>query len=407
MQKNNITEDFDLFIKGSLQDAEEKPSPRVWQGIVAILDAAAAPAAGAFRWGWAVLAVAAAVAAVLIIPNNSNLSNKSSDRQVLAQAAVVKVADIPSPKAIAALPARQSKLAETAAPAADAKQTATEQIKAEQVPAAAEPVPAATDASATASESAASESAANAANSEKQVASQPTASQPAASQPDPFAVMAYEDSKPARRAPKPSFYLGGTMGGNESNSSGAAYAAKSSNPAYIENSIVETTASNYGIPVSLGAGVRLGLGGNFSASVGFDYTYLTRSFTGTYSPAGAVPVSGEIRQDMRYVGVPLGVYYNLISKGNVKFYLLGLGEAEWCLGNSYNIRSTGATVSEKVGGTQFSAGGGFGVDFTLGKHLSIYVDPTVRYYFDCGQPNSIRSEKPLMLNFNAGIRFNL
>ena len=385
MQKNNITEDFDLFIKGSLQDAEEKPSPRVWQGIVAKLDAAAAPAAGAFRWGWAVLAVAAAVAAVLIIPNNSNLSNKSSDRQVLAQAAVVEVADIPSPKAIAALPARQSKLAETAA----------------------EPVPAATDASATASESAASESAANAANSEKQVASQPTASQPTASQPDPFAVMAYEDSKPARRALKPSFYLGGTMGGNESNSSGAAYAAKSSNPAYIENSIVETTASNYGIPVSLGAGVRLGLGGNFSASVGFDYTYLTRSFTGTYSPAGAVPVSGEIRQDMRYVGVPLGVYYNLISKGNVKFYLLGLGEAEWCLGNSYNIRSTGATVSEKVGGTQFSAGGGFGVDFTLGKHLSIYVDPTVRYYFDCGQPNSIRSEKPLMLNFNAGIRFNL
>ena len=141
MQKNNITEDFDLFIKGSLQDAEEKPSPRVWQGIVAKLDAAAAPAAGAFRWGWAVLAVAAAVAAVLIIPNNSNLSNKSSDRQVLAQAAVVEVADIPSPKAIAALPARQSRLAETAA----------------------EPVPAATDASATASESAASESAANAA----------------------------------------------------------------------------------------------------------------------------------------------------------------------------------------------------------------------------------------------------
>lgn len=380
MQKNNITEDFDLFIKGSLQDAEEKPSPRVWQGIVAKLDAAAAPATGAFRWGWAVLAVAAAVAAVLIIPNNSNLSNKSSDRQVLAQAAVVEVANIPSPKAIAALPARQSRLAETAA----------------------EPVPAATDASATASESAASESAANAANSEKQVASLPTASQP-----DPFAVMAYEDSKPARRALKPSFYLGGTMGGNESNSSGAAYAAKSSNPAYIENSIVETTASNYGIPVSLGAGVRLGLGGNFSASVGFDYTYLTRSFTGTYSPAGAVPISGEIRQDMRYVGVPLGVYYNLISKGNVKFYLLGLGEAEWCLGNSYNIHSTGATVSEKVGGTQFSAGGGFGVDFTLGKHLSIYVDPTVRYYFDCGQPNSIRSEKPLMLNFNAGIRFNL
>ena len=226
---------------------------------------------------------------------------------------------------------------------------------------------------------------------------------------DPFAAMAYEDSRnesrKASRKAGSALWLGGAVGGNEAGTGGAAYAAKSSNPNYIENSIVENSASNYGIPVSFGAGVKMGFTERLSASAGVDYSFLSRSFNGTYTPAGSAPAVGEISHEMRYIGIPVGVYYNLISKGNVGFYLFGLGEAEWCLGNSYNI--AGTVVSEKVAGTQFSAGGGFGVEFRLSPTLSLYADPAVRYYFDCGHPNNIRSEKQLMLNFNAGLRFNL
>ena len=226
---------------------------------------------------------------------------------------------------------------------------------------------------------------------------------------DPFAAMAYEDSRNASRKASrkagSALWLGGAVGGNEAGTGGAAYAAKSSNPNYIENSIVENSASNYGIPVSFGAGVKMGFTERLSASAGVDYSFLSRSFNGTYTPAGSAPTVGEISHEMRYIGIPVGVYYNLISKGNVGFYLFGLGEAEWCLGNSYNI--AGTVVSEKVAGTQFSAGGGFGVEFRLSPTLSLYADPAVRYYFDCGHPNNIRSEKQLMLNFNAGLRFNL
>ena len=289
----------------------------------------------------------------------------------------MEVGEIPAPAALKAVPARVSSAAAGAC-RQETKSTAAEPV--------AEP-----------SEQSAQPAAEPAAEPAVQPKAEPEA--------DPFAAMAYEDTRKAARKTVSSLWLGGAVGGNEAGSGRTVYAAKSSNPNYIENSIVENSASNYGIPVSLGAGVKFGFTERLSASAGVDYSFLSRSFNGTYTPAGSAPTIGEISHEMRYIGVPVGVYYNLIAKGNVGFYLFGLGEAEWCLGNSYNI--AGTVVSEKVSGTQFSAGGGFGVEFRLSPTLSLYADPAVRYYFDCGHPNNIRSEKQLMLNFNAGLRFNL
>ena len=425
MQKDTNKE-FDLYVKEMMDGAEATPSPRVWQAVSARLAAGAAPQAGAvapaasagvsgaasgsahgaFRWGWVALAAAAAVAAVLLIPNNSNLSDISREHEILAQASVVEVGEIPAPVALKAMAGRAASVKEDPA-------SANRQNRAEMQVSPSEnggiPTKAAENEGEVAAEKPGSSSnelgsgSDGAGSGHSAVASEQPVS--GSNEADPFAVMAYEDSQKASRKSVSSLWLGGAVGGNEAGSGGAAYAAKSSNPNYIENSIVENSASNYGIPVSFGAGVKMGFTERLSASIGVDYSFLSRSFSGTYTPAGSIPTIGEISHEMRYVGVPVGVYYNLISKGNVGFYLFGLGEAEWCLGNSYNI--AGTVVSEKVAGTQFSAGGGFGVEFRLSPTLSLYADPAVRYYFDCGHPNSIRSEKQLMLNFNAGLRFNL
>ena len=422
MQKDTNKE-FDLYVKEMMDGAQASPSPRVWQAISARLAAGAAPQAGAvapaasagvsgaasgsargaFRWGWVALAAAAAVAALLLIPNNSNLSDISREHEVLAQAAVVEIGEIPAPVALKAVPARVSVAeAKVSEPVAEASVSSQEPRQKEAK--SSDPL--------AFNEGGPSKSAEN--EGEVTVAEEPATQTTATkhvSEPeaDPFAAMAYEDSRNASRKASrkagPALWLGGAVGGNEAGTGGAAYAAKSSNPNYIENSIVENSASNYGIPVSFGAGVKMGFTERLSASAGVDYSFLSRSFNGTYTPAGSAPTVGEISHEMRYIGIPVGVYYNLISKGNVGFYLFGLGEAEWCLGNSYNI--AGTVVSEKVAGTQFSAGGGFGVEFRLSPTLSLYADPAVRYYFDCGHPNNIRSEKQLMLNFNAGLRFNL
>ena len=414
MQKDTNKE-FDLYVKEMMDGAQATPSPRVWQAISARLAAGAAPQAGAvapaasagvsgaasgsargaFRWGWVALAAAAAVAALLLIPNNSNLSDISREHEVLAQAAVVEIGEIPAPVALAdagrAASANRQNRAEMQVSPSENGGIPSKSAENEGEVAVAPTEPA--------TQTAATEPA-------TQTTATKHVSEPEA---DQFAAMAYEDSRNASRKASrkagSALWLGGAVGGNEAGTGGAAYAAKSSNPNYIENSIVENSASNYGIPVSFGAGVKMGFTERLSASAGVDYSFLSRSFNGTYTPAGSAPTVGEISHEMRYIGIPVGVYYNLISKGNVGFYLFGLGEAEWCLGNSYNI--AGTVVSEKVAGTQFSAGGGFGVEFRLSPTLSLYADPAVRYYFDCGHPNNIRSEKQLMLNFNAGLRFNL
>ena len=62
---------------------------------------------------------------------------------------------------------------------------------------------------------------------------------------------------------------------------------------------------------------------------------------------------------------------------------------------------------EKAEGVQLSADAGIGVEFMLGKHMGLYIDPSLRYYFYCGQPKSIRTVQPLMFGFEMGFRFRL
>ena len=55
---------------------------------------------------------------------------------------------------------------------------------------------------------------------------------------------------------------------------------------------------------------------------------------------------------------------------------------------------------------QYSVGGGLGIEFSLSRALGLYIDPGIRYYLPSDQPKSIRTDKPLMVNFDAGLRFN-
>jgi hypothetical protein len=60
-----------------------------------------------------------------------------------------------------------------------------------------------------------------------------------------------------------------------------------------------------------------------------------------------------------------------------------------------------------VDGVQFSAAAGIGLQFRLVGGLNLYFDPSLRYYFDCGQPTSIRTQMPLLMNLEAGLRFDI
>lgn len=173
-----------------------------------------------------------------------------------------------------------------------------------------------------------------------------------------------------------------------------------------------STNTTYGIPVSAGLGVRLNFTPRWSLGIGVNYTMLTRKFYGTYTQVGTdgsilKDVSSDIRNTQHYVGIPVNAYYNIVNQDRINFYTYAGGAVEKCIADKYQVLNTEIVHGEKAKGVQISANIGLGVEFLLGKHLGLYIDPSVRYYFDCGQPKSIRTAQPLMLGFEMGLRARL
>lgn len=174
----------------------------------------------------------------------------------------------------------------------------------------------------------------------------------------------------------------------------------------------KSTESTYGLPLSAGVGVKIGLTPRWSIGTGVNYTLLTRRFYGTYTHVdgnGIVDVStgSDIRNIQQYVGVPVNVFYNILDRDHVNFYAYAGGTVEKCISDKYSLMGTSINHSETAKGVQLSANAGVGVEFILGKRLGLYIDPSLRYYFDCGQPKSIRTVQPLMLGFEMGLRVKL
>jgi hypothetical protein len=173
-----------------------------------------------------------------------------------------------------------------------------------------------------------------------------------------------------------------------------------------------STNSTYGIPASAGLGVRLDLTPRWSLGIGLNYTLLTRKFYGTYTQVGSdgnitKDISSDIRNTQHYLGIPVNAYYNIVRQDHINFYVYAGGAAEKCIRDSYQILNTDITHRKKAEGLQYSANAGLGVEFLTGRHGAIYLDPSLRYYFDCGQPKSIRTVQPLMLGFEVGFRIRL
>ena len=177
--------------------------------------------------------------------------------------------------------------------------------------------------------------------------------------------------------------------------------------------VTETsTNSTYGLPFSIGAGVKIGLSPRWSIGTGANYTILSRQFYGKYilvDKNGRIEesTSSDIRNTQHFIGIPVNAYYDIIDKERLNLYAYAGGTFEKCASDNYRVLNTSIHHKEKVKGLQLSANIGLGVEFMLGRHLGIYIDPSLRYYFDCNQPKSIRTVQPLMLGFEMGFRARL
>ena len=397
--QDNHQEQFDRQIRSMLADAAEKPSRRVWKGISARLDAAEAPAAsswGWMRWAGMSLAAAAAIAAGVffsgtrtsiptIIHNPEQAMLAQSGETAGAEAEIAAPAAVPvsgEPSAVA--DGSRSAFRSASRPAARQAAAADGVEPAPEVPA----------------NAAAQEPQAQPASESGRPATAKTPARHPVHVPavDPFAAEKPEAGR--RSLPRPSLYAQGAVGSNESS-------LRARTPGFLgapgeQSGFSELGASSYGVPFTVGLGVRFYVAPRLSIGTGLDYSLLSRTFTGSFDAT-----SGSVSHTLQYLGIPVRVYYDILSSDRIKFYVYGGGEAEYCIYNKYRLFGTPDIVrTPKVNGLQYSVGAGLGVEFRIAGRVGLYVDPGMNYYFNCNQPRSIRTEKPFLLNFDAGLRFN-
>ncbi len=378
--QNSFKEDFDLQLRSMMEDAQEPAPAGAWRAISSRLDAiAGAPVAAAHRvWYWAGAALAAAAAIVLGVFFIGTSDNTPAPAMLADNTPAVIAAEAPVIAGLTGNPAEAPVIA------------AEEPVIAGTTPVIAGPTGNPADAPVIAAE--------------EPVIAGPTG-HPAAAQPaaDPFAQMAYEDSRAARRPVNVSVLLTGGASGNNASNAPMALAAPGQ---YFQTGITETSQSSYGIPVIIGIGARLALTESISIGAGIDYSLLTRSFEGRYTD-GINTQTGDFNHTLQYLGIPVDLFVSLVQRKDIRFYSNVGAEIEKGISNKYRLLGTDTIVGDKVQGVQWSVGGGLGIEFSLGSRVALFAEPTFKYYFNCDQPKSIRTEKPFQMVLRAGLRFDL
>ena len=230
-----------------------------------------------------------------------------------------------------------------------------------------------------------------------------------------FAQMEWEDTQNESGAGI-AFSMGGNVQNNGNPRSATGLGRKNA-PGYFVPTVTTieqvSKESVFSIPVSVGFGVRIPLVNRWSVGTGLNYSIMERTFTGIYTEfADGVKtrvINSDIRHSLQYIGIPLNVYFDVLDNRNIDFYAFVGGTVERAVLNRYKILNFSDRIkySASVSGVQLSAAIGFGVEFKIARYLGLYIDPSLRYYFDCKQPMSIRTQQPLMMSFEIGLRTSL
>lgn len=154
-------------------------------------------------------------------------------------------------------------------------------------------------------------------------------------------------------------------------------------------------------PLSLGLQLTLPLSDRFSVSSGLTYTYLVSQYD---MLVDKVRYDGAYNQ-LHYLGIPVSFSWHFVQTPSFGFYASAGGAVEKCIAQRYVFASN--TLREKVGGLQWSARAGLGVEYWFVPRMGLYFDPSLVYYFDNSQPLSIRTQQPLQARFEVGLRFKL
>lgn len=149
---------------------------------------------------------------------------------------------------------------------------------------------------------------------------------------------------------------------------------------------------------NFGFSVRRQLTQRFAIETGINYTQLSSDVTLGHSNETKPE---ELSQKLHYIGIPLSLNIMLIEHNRWQLYASAGGSAERC------IAAYLGDTSFSINAWQWSINGALGGQYSLSKHLGVFLEPTINYYFD-DHTNipSIRKERPCNFNLRLGLRMS-
>ena len=165
-------------------------------------------------------------------------------------------------------------------------------------------------------------------------------------------------------------------------------------PSYTQTSFV----SKHHIPVCLGLSLHYQLNPRLALLSGINYTYLYSEFSILQLESqGVAPnplyLNSHNSQKLHYLGIPVGLSYQLWKYKAFSLYFSGFAMLEKCL-------------NEKP--WQWSLSGAVGAEYAINSLLGVYLEPSLGYYFNDGTSfEHYYKEHPLAPSIEFGLRLHL
>ena len=155
-------------------------------------------------------------------------------------------------------------------------------------------------------------------------------------------------------------------------------------------------------PVSVGMQLAFGIASRLSLSTGVVYTRTSSNFY-PYAPNSDY----QVHQVLHYVGIPVGLNYELWRSGGFHAYVLAGAEADYNVKNDTDEDGT-KKENTKRDRVQFSGKASLGAQYDISPSVGLYIEPGAKYYFDNGSDiENTFKDKKLNFNLQFGLRFNL
>ena len=145
--------------------------------------------------------------------------------------------------------------------------------------------------------------------------------------------------------------------------------------------------SEHHLPIRLGLSLNYQLSPRLALLSGISYTYLYSEFK--------IPLysNASYDQKLHYLGIPLGLSYQLWAASRFQLYLSGGLMLEKCL-------------NEKP--WQWSVEASAGIEYSLVRQLGLYLEPSLGYYFKDGTSfDHYYKEHPLAPSIEFGLRLHI